>query len=118
MDVKKYRKMTMETVIAPMLDLIREYGAEDYTRADVRKCKRIIYRYLSALSSIKNVTNEKIMEQVKTVVIALNELNESVDYALIETGEREAIYEIIQYSAIDCGLTDAPDDITEEWRDW
>lgn len=36
----------------------------------------------------------------------------------IETGEREAIWQIIQSSAEECGLSDPPEDVTEEWREW
>lgn len=35
-----------------------------------------------------------------------------------ETGEREAIWQIIQSSAEECGLSDLPEDVTEEWREW
>lgn len=37
---------------------------------------------------------------------------------LIETTEREVIWELIQSSAVECGLQDVKDDITEEWREW
>ena len=43
---------------------------------------------------------------------------ESTDFCMIETSERETICEIIQECAVACGLTDAEDDITEEWREW
>ena len=58
------------------------------------------------------------MKHVKTLVLALNKLNEKTDYCLLETEERESICEIIQESAIACGLSDPSDDITEEWRDF
>lgn len=51
-------------------------------------------------------------------MLALNDLNEELDYALIETVEREAICELIQTAAVDCGLQDVPDDVTEDWREW
>jgi hypothetical protein len=56
------------------------------------------------------------MEQVEKVVIALNEWNEPNDF--IETEERGWLWEVIQKSAIDCGLQNVPDDVTEEWREW
>ena len=68
--------------------------------------------------SMSNPTNDDIMEQVRILVLALNDLNEATDYALIETEAREALWEIIQTSAVASGLKNAPDDITEEWRDW
>ncbi len=118
MDITKYVAQTKETVVSPMLEIVSEFGAEDYGKRHIRKCERLIYTYLRKLSSMRKPANAAIMKQVKKLVLALNRLNESTDYALIETGEREAIWEIIQYSAVECGLTDASDDITEEWRDW
>ena len=38
--------------------------------------------------------------------------------ALIETVERKAIWELLQTAAVDCGLQNVPDDVTEEWREW
>ena len=58
------------------------------------------------------------MEQVKNLVLALNRLNEKTDYSLIETDARECIWEIIQSSAVECGLREASEDVTEEWREW
>lgn len=118
MDTSKYLAQTTETVVTPMLEMIAEFGAEDYSKRHVKKCERLIHSYLKKLGAMSKPTNDAIMKQVKKLVLALNKLNEATDYALIETGEREAIWEIIQHSAIECGLTDASDDITEEWRDW
>lgn len=118
MDIAKYKAKTTEIVITPMIEFIEEWGAEGYTREDVEKCEALIHQYLIALAGMDAPTNEAIMEQVKILVLALNDLNEATDYALIETEAREAIWEVIQTSAVDCGLQDAPDDVTEEWRDW
>ena len=70
------------------------------------------------LGRLEEPSDEEIMNQVKELVLALNDLNEKTDYSLIETDAREAIWEIIQTSAIDCGLKEYGDDITEEWREW
>ena len=118
MDIAEYKAKTTETVIEPMLELMEEWDDEDYTEEDVRECERLIHSYLDALGAMQNPTDEDIMQEVKVLVLALNDLNEATDYSLIETGEREAIWEIIQTGAIDCGLQEASDDITEEWRDW
>lgn len=118
MDISKFKAKTTEIVVKPMLEFIEEWGAEEYTRKDVEKCEKLIHRYLDSLGAMSEPTNDDIMEQVKTLVLALNELNEATDYALIETEAREAIWEVIQTSAVDCGLQDAPEDVTEEWRDW
>lgn len=118
MDLAQYKAKTTEIVINPMIEFIEEWGAEGYTQEDVRKCEALIHNYLDALSAMTTVTDDAIMEQVKSLVLALNELNEATDYSLIETEAREAIWEVIQSCAVECGLQNAPDDVTEEWREW
>lgn len=78
----------------------------------------MIYTYLEVLAAMTEPSDKAIMEQVKTLVLALNDLNEKTDYSLIETEAREAIWEVIQTSAVACGLKEYADDITEEWREW
>ena len=63
-------------------------------------------------------TDAGILSQVEQVVVALNELNEDTDYALIETVAREAIALLIQDAVVARGLRNIPEDVTEEWRDW
>ena len=89
-----------------------------FTQKDVAKCEALILEYLVALESITEPANKEIMKHVKKLVLALNKLNEKTDYCLLETEERESIWEIIQNSAVECGLTNPEDDITEEWREW
>jgi len=89
-----------------------------FTRKDIAKCEALILEYLVALESITEPANKEIMKHVKKLVLALNKLNEKTDYCLLETEERESIWEIIQNSAVECGLTNPEDDITEEWREW
>lgn len=89
-----------------------------FTQKDIAKCEALILEYLVALESITEPANKEIMKHVKKLVLALNKLNEKTDYCLLETEERESIWEIIQNSAVECGLTNPEDDITEEWREW
>lgn len=58
------------------------------------------------------------MNCVQNAVAALNDLNESCDYSFIETEEREMLWDFIQTTAIDAGLENYSDDITEEFREW
>ncbi len=118
MDIMQYKAKTKEIVVDPMIEFIDEWGAEGYTKEDVQACERLIHGYLENLGAMSDPTNADIMEQVKELVLALNELNEATEYSLIETEAREAIWEVIQTSAVDRGLQDAPEDVTEEWRDW
>ena len=119
MDLMKFKHMLQENVIASMLDYMGE-DEEDvgFGRDDVDKCGALLNGYLEALATMEDVSDEAIMAEVQRAVLALNELNEATDYCLIETGEREAIWEVIQLAAIERGLKNAAEDITEEWRDW
>ena len=119
MNIKLYKENLKNEVIEPMLEYLMEDGEDcGFTKRDVKKCEDIISKYLAALDGIKKPDDKKIMKEVNAVVLALNKLNEKTDYSIIETMEREAIWEIIQTSAVECGLSNPSDDITEEWREW
>ena len=119
MDIDKYKTMLSEDVIGLMLRFMEECGeGADFTREDVAKCEAILIHYLESLVALSNPTDEAIMDCVQEAVLALNQLSEDTDYAMIETEERESICTLIQASAVECGLQDPADDITEEWREW
>ena len=118
MNINEYKNQVDETVVESMISFMTEWDDCDYNTEDIESCKEILYTYLDSLYVLENPTDDEIMKQVEIVILALNDLNEKTDYALIETGEREAICELIQESAIACGLNNYEDDITEEWREW
>ena len=118
MKTELYKKQVKETVVSAMLDYMSEDEDCGYSKRDVKKCERILLKYLDKLSKLKTPTDEVIMEQVKRVVLDLNKLNDKTDYCLIETDARESIWQIIQDSAVECGLSPSVEDVTEEWREW
>ena len=121
MDISKYKEQLQETVIAPMMEFMEECDDVDecgYSESAVSECEELISEYLDELGDLDDPTDGEIMELVRMVVMGINELCEKTDYCMIDTMEREAIWEIIQNSAVECGLSDPSDDITEEWRDW
>ena len=119
MDILKFKTMLTDNVISPMLQFMQEWEDDcEFTKKDIQKCEVILAQYLDSLASLSTPTDKEIMKCVKKAVLALNKLNEKTDYALLETEERENIWELIQFSAIDCGLQNPSDDITEEWREW
>ena len=118
MDIQVFKTQLQETVIAPMTDYMNDCEDCGFTKRDIKKCEKLILKYLTALEKMKKPTDETIMDHVKTLVLALNRLNEKTDYCLLETDERESICEIIQESAVACGLADPEDDVTEEWREF
>ena len=119
MDIAKFKTMLSESVLSRMLEFMEDCGEDaDFTKEDVEKCGEILTHYLESLAALTDPEDQQIMDCVEQAVLALNELNEDTDYAMIETEERESIWELIQTSAVECGLKNYTDDITEEWREW
>ena len=122
MNILKYKEKIITNVAEEMLSFMRDCeedeGDAGYTEDDVEECKEILFDYIDALDELEDPADEDIMAEVENVVVALNELNANTDDMLIETVEREAIWEIIQEAAVECGLEEEYDDVTEEWREW
>ena len=127
MNLDKFKAMTAEIVISPMLDymnsLLEDDGECDYSKEHIERCGSLLLNYLDSLAALIHPTDAAIMEQVEAVVLALNELNEETGCCLIETGEREALWEVIQTAAVECGLSsdcleENEGDITCAWREW
>lgn len=118
MKAELYKKKVKENIVSAMLDYMSEDDDCGYSKRDIKKCERLLLKYLEKLGSLSNPTDELIMEQVKKVVLALNKLNDKTDCSLIETDAREEIWQIIQDSAVECGLRLPTEDVTEEWREW
>lgn len=117
MNVTACQERITNVVVKPMLQMIHEFEMDSYTDDDVAEVQSILSNYVEALAALHNPSDDEIMAQVKSVVLKLNELNETKDF-FIETEEREWLCEVIQKSAEDCGLQNVPDDVTEEWREW
>ncbi len=118
MNTDACRQYIMQYAIEPMLRFIHEFDDELYTEDDVNAVRALLEAYVEALAALKDPTDAQIMEQVRDVVLTLNRLNQDREYPMIETEEREMLCEVIQRCAEDCGLKDAPHDVTEEWREW
>ena len=119
MDILKYQNQIKETVLDPMTEYMNECGEDcSYGKKDIAKCESLLASYITDISGIAEPNDKDIMKLVKKLVLALNKLNEKCDFELLETDAREAICEIIQNAAVECGLSADEDDITEEWREW
>ena len=119
LNLTEFKERVEEEIVDSMLDFMEVCGEDcGYTKKDVTKCGELVVDYLTSLSKLKNPNDAEIMKQVKKLVLALNKLNEKTDYSLIETEERESLWEIIQDAAVASGLQDCPDDVTGEWREW
>lgn len=118
LDLNELMDRIKTDVTDPILEYMTEAEIDDFTAADVARCGELLKEYLTTLAELEEPDDETILAAVEQVVLALNELNEELDYALIETMEREAIAALIQDAAVDCGLREVPDDVTEDWREW
>ena len=121
MDIIKFRTMLNNSVTGKMIEYLEFFDEDEerpFTKDDVEKCGEILSRYLDSLAALTLPTDQQILECVKQAVLELNKLNEDTDYSMIETDERENIWNLIQTSAVECGLHNPIDDITEQWREW
>ncbi len=121
MDITKFRTMLATNVTGKMIHYMEYFDEEEecpFTQEDVERCGQILSGYLDSLAALSSPTDQAILNCVQEAVLALNQLNEDTDYSMIETEERENIWELIQTSAIECGLQNPAEDITEEWREW
>lgn len=119
-----------------LLDEMRDYqrfgGAEDeddpdfdpdfdagYGPADIQRCGEVIDALFEELQQVPGDGREAaILAAVKDAVLALNALNDDCGGNLIETGEREALCDLIERAAREAGLPETDQDITESWREW
>ena len=119
MNLQEYHERIDDEVIRPMLEFMQECGEDaEFSVADVENCRTILKNYIYTLDTLTDPDDDRIMDVVRQTVLALNELNERTDYALIETMEREAICMLVQDAAEECGLQAELDDVTEAWREW
>jgi hypothetical protein len=88
-----------------------------YTLKHVDRCAAITRDFLEKLPTLPKGDAEKILAEVKRVVMKLNKLNASCDGALIETDQREELCQLILTAANNAGLK-SDKDITAPWREW
>ena len=122
--LQEFKVKKNDDILRSMIDYMNFEDEDDdedfdcgYTQKDIDKCGKILDKYIDELVAAKRDEN-KIMESVKSVIIALNELNAKCDYTLIETDQREYLCPFIEDAAVVAGLPQPKEDITEEWREW
>lgn len=101
-------------LIEGMVDFMDE--DTEYNQTHIDSCEKLLTAYLEGASGVDS--KDALMSKVELTVVALNELNESVDHELIETDQREDICAIIIRAGALRGFNGENDDITEDWRDW
>ncbi len=109
-------KDTTEHLINSMTEYMKESDSVSYKQQHIDQCFEIVTWYLENM----NVASDKAkgMAIVKEAVIKLNQLNETCEHELIETGQREDLCDIIIAASELKGFSEDDDDITEDWREW
>lgn len=105
----------IEALKKSMLEYLSEVHPP-YTERDIDACQGILNVY--RLKMAQTNSKKEGMELVRTTVLQLNSLNEKCGGALIETGEREQIADIIILAGSIKGYNTIDEDITEQWREW
>ncbi|WP_051404879.1 hypothetical protein [Bacillus cihuensis] len=92
-------------------------GDDIFTLKNIEATNKVLDSFINNFKKL-GVKPKKgeILENVKEVVIQLNELNDKYGY-FIETMDREELYEFITEADRIAGLK-VEGDITEEWREW
>ena len=123
-NLQAFKEKKSEDILRSMIDYLN-FDNEDsdsdfdcgYTQENIDECAAILDNYIDELEKCKQ--NETlIMECVKDVILALNNLNEKCNYRIIETDQREYLCPFIEDAAVAAGFPQPKDDITGEWREW
>jgi len=115
MQIKKNSEI-QEIITRLKTGMINYMPHASYSKSDVENCLQIITNYFEQIE--KSKSKESGITIIKETVIALNKLNEKVDYELIETDQREDIVELIVIGGNLKGYNDRNEDVTEDWREW
>jgi hypothetical protein len=109
----------LRKVKSKLLEQMRQYKRDagaSYDEPDVQRCGEILDQLAAALTTASS--REEALKCVRTAVLNLNALNSSSGGDLIETDQREMIYEFIIKTCALRGFSDADEDVTLEWREW
>lgn len=100
---------------------------ELYSDAFVAKVELLLKSFVDQVNQLSVADVAFLGKHLKSLVIALNDVNEEYDHAVIETGEREQLCQfmedVINDSKVDLEefathLGCEQDEVTDQWRDW
>ena len=95
-------------------------GLKQYTPENCARAHKIVTQLIENLEGNQNYSEHQKIELIRAGVIQFNDLNASLDYCFIETGEREELCELFDNIADAVGIDNQnfEDGIASEWRDW
>lgn len=109
-------KNLLKTIQYDLLDFIEGEDDPDYTSEDVTACITSLLEFMSSIES-EEQTVDSANQHIKTLVLSLNNLNESCDDCLIDTNQGEDICLFIE-KVITAANVEFASDVTKEWRTW
>ena len=108
----------------PLIQWVQELQTQDRPESEPEwvpgpECaaNKVVWDFIGKLIEMIEPTEETIMEQVKLVVLALNELHEKGEFPA-EEEERRVLCSMIRIAAEARGLQACEGDITAAWRTW
>ncbi len=89
-------------------------------RSEIEQCGLILEKYIDDLFALSGdeLNDGAIMKTVERTVKCINKLNEKCDYELAESSISDEICDFVHRAALEAGLDDAPDNVTDEWREF
>ena len=116
----------IDTIINNMIEYLGVEEEDDdliddevCTMEDVEKCSAILEHYIDDLVAIsKKPDDAKIMKAVENTVKRLNKLNEACECELIESTTSDDICDFIHNAAVEAGLSEIPENVCDEWREF
>ncbi|WP_053980025.1 hypothetical protein [Marinagarivorans algicola] len=101
-----------------MYDFILDDEEPAYRKKDVDECDQLLTDFIHCVDTDENKKDFTwVASQVEALVKNLNELNEKLEYQLIETDQREDLCALVALVMQHAGH-DYEGDITEIWRKW
>ncbi len=89
------------------------------TREDIEKCGVVLEKYIDELTDIaKEPNDEQILKAAEKAVKKLNKLNEACECELLDSTIGDDICDFIHNAALEAGLSDIPDNVCDEWREF
>ena len=109
---------TKKELLQGMLRYIEDDDDPPYTSSDVEECGAILDQFISEVMESEEKGNfDWVKSKVKELILVLNAFNEKHKRTIIETDQREGIYDLISKVMEGAGHH-VSEDITEEWREW
>ena len=100
-----------------------EFGLEEYTPENCQEIAKIFDDLIvDLINKGENASESEKVESFRVAIEATNEFNNKLDGSFIETGEREALWELTNIITVAAGLNPANygsgEGLVSEWRNW